>query len=308
MIRRRALDLDDVLISAGDLFERDISFAERVRWRYQHLSVDEFQDVNPTQFRLIQALRGDRNDICVVGDPNQAIYGWNGADPSLIYRLPELVPGMEVARLGENHRSTPQVVAAASAALGATSAHAVRSMSSDGPLPEVATYEDEIAEAKGVMAVLLARSADGLPWSEQAVLARTNDQLAVVRQGLADAGIPHRLAPEPDAPIDSRRSAADRTAEDGVELATFHRAKGLEWTAVNVIGLEDGFVPIVYAQSDQARAEERRLLYVAVTRASRHLHCSWARNRTLATGRRVERQPSPWLAALAGVARTGTDR
>ena len=53
-----------------------------------------------------------------------------------------------------------------------------------------------------------------------------------------------------------------------MELATFHRAKGLEWTAVNVVGLEDGFVPIVYAQSDQARAEERRLLYVAITRAS----------------------------------------
>jgi ATP-dependent exoDNAse (exonuclease V) beta subunit len=64
-------------------------------------------------------------------------------------------------------------------------------------------------------------------------------------------------------------------------------------------------VPIVYAQSGKARAEEQRLLYVAMTRASIHLHCSWARNRTLATGRRVERAPSPWLSAVAGVARTG---
>ena len=90
-----------------------------------------------------------------------------------------------------------------------------------------------------------------------------------------------------------------------MELATFHRAKGLEWTAVNVVGLEEGFVPIVYAESGEARDEERRLLYVALTRASIHLHCSWARTRTLATGRRVERQPSPWLAA---VARGGTHR
>ena len=60
----------------GELFDRDIDFAAPVRWRYRHLSVDEFQDVNPTQFRLIQALRGDRNDLCAVGDPDQAIFGW----------------------------------------------------------------------------------------------------------------------------------------------------------------------------------------------------------------------------------------
>jgi len=308
LTRRQVLDLDDVLIRAGDLFERDASFAERVRWRYRHLSVDEFQDVNPAQFRLIQALRGDRIDICAVGDPDQAIYGWNGADPRLIFRLPELVPGMEVARLGENHRSTPQVVAAAAAALGTASALSARSVSADGPLPQVTSYDDEIAEAKGVINVLLERSADGLSWSDQAVLARTNDQLAVVRQGLVDAGIPHRLAPDPDTPIDRRRSGPELTVEDVVELATFHRAKGLEWTAVNVIGLEEGFVPIVYAQSGQAQAEERRLLYVAMTRASRQLHCSWARSRTLATGRRVERQPSPWLSAVVGAAHTGAAR
>ena len=67
-------------------------------------------------------------------------------------------------------------------------------------------------------------------------------------------------------------------------------------------------MPIVYAQSDQALAEERRLLYVAMTRASSDLHCSWARVRTTGTGRQMERQPSPWLAAVARVARTGTGR
>ena len=75
-----------------------------------------------------------------------------------------------------------------------------------------------------------------------------------------------------------------------------------------MIGLEEGFVPIVYAQSDQALAEERRLLYVAMTRASSDLHCSWARVRTRGRDARLERQPSPWLAAVARVARTGTGR
>jgi DNA helicase-2/ATP-dependent DNA helicase PcrA len=93
-----------------------------------------------------------------------------------------------------------------------------------------------------------------------------------------------------------------------VELATFHRAKGLEWTSVDVVGLEDGFVPIIYAESSSARDEERRLLYVALTRASRELHCSWARARAMGSGRTVERQPSPWLAAVARVSRAGSDR
>jgi DNA helicase-2/ATP-dependent DNA helicase PcrA len=93
-----------------------------------------------------------------------------------------------------------------------------------------------------------------------------------------------------------------------VELATFHRAKGLEWSSVMVVGLEDGFVPIVYAESGPARDEERRLLYVALTRASTELYCSWSRARSMGQGRRVERQPSPWLAAVARASRTGPVR
>jgi DNA helicase-2/ATP-dependent DNA helicase PcrA len=77
---------------------------------------------------------------------------------------------------------------------------------------------------------------------------------------------------------------------------------------VSVVGVEDGYVPIIYAESSAAREEERRLLYVALTRASRELHCSWAKSRTMGAGRTVERQPSPWLAAVARVSRTGTQR
>jgi DNA helicase-2/ATP-dependent DNA helicase PcrA len=93
-----------------------------------------------------------------------------------------------------------------------------------------------------------------------------------------------------------------------VELATFHRAKGLEWEAVSVVGLEEGFVPIVHAVGPDAVAEERRLLYVALTRAARTLECSWARSRTMGGGRAMERRPSAWLAALSEVAVEGSDR
>ena len=322
--RRRSLDLDDVLVRAGDLLMGDADFAERMHWRYRHLSVDEFQDVNPAQFRLIDALLGDRNDLCAVGDPNQAIYGWNGADPTLLDRLPDTVDGMEVVRLDENHRSTPQVVAAATAGLGRAVSVPPRSLAADGPMPVVTAFDDETAEAEGVVSLILERAEDGRAWSDQAVLARTHDQLAQMGRALSRAGIPYRIAPGPESPAadvarGEDRGSSQRTSgppdrsEDAasggaVELATFHRAKGLEWTSVYVVGLEDGYVPIVYAESASARAEERRLLYVALTRASEELHCSWVRSRRMGNGRQMERQPSPWLAAIARVSRTGSGR
>ena len=308
LARRKMLDLDDVLLRSADLLLDDETFARHMHWRYRHLSVDEFQDVNPAQFRLIMALLGTRQDLCAVGDPNQAIYGWNGADPGLIADLGDHVPGLEVVRLDENHRSTPQVVRAAAAALGPTGAVPPRSAAADGPLPVVTAYDDDEAEADGVVAVVSDRAAGGMRWSDQAVLARTHDQLATVRRALTRAGIPHRTAPGPDGGPTGPTGAGPRRPPgdtDAVELATFHRAKGLEWTSVMVVGLEDGFVPIVHAGAGPAREEERRLLYVALTRASTDLYCSWARVRTMGGGRRVERRPSPWLAGVARVSRTG---
>ena len=308
--RRRALDLDDVLLRSGDLVVDDPAFAQGVRWRYRHLSIDEFQDINPAQYRLIEAVMGDRLDLVAVGDPNQAIYGWNGADPGLITLLPTLLAGMEIIRLDENHRSTPQVVAAAVAALGQAAHGSPRASGPAGPMPVVTAYDDETAEAEGVAATLLRQSAEGRRWSDQAVLARTNDQLSVVSRVLRRVGVPFRIEPGPESTTATPSSSGGRVPShaDAVELATFHRAKGLEWSSVCVIGLEDGFVPIVHASSAEARQEERRLLYVALTRASEELHCSWSRSRPTNSGKRIDREPSPWLAAVARVSRTGNGR
>ncbi len=90
---------------------------------------------------------------------------------------------------------------------------------------------------------------------------------------------------------------------DAVDLVTFHGAKGLEWPVVHLAGLEDGFVPIAYAKKDAQLDEERRLLYVALTRAKQELHLSWAMERTFGT-KTVKRQPAPLLDILAGAIAT----
>lgn len=300
--RRRLVDFDDLLVRYADALEDDGRFAAAQRWRWQHVFVDELQDVNPLQCRLLLALLGDNEDLFVVGDPNQAIYGWNGADPGFLADFPQRWPQAEVVRLDDNHRSSPQVVAAAAAVLGRQAgATTVRSSRPDGPLPNLRSYPSEDAEAAGIASELRQARSQGLSWESMAVLARTNAQLSVVSGALGRAGVPFRAM----APLEEEELRLEDGARPGpaateaVTICSFHRAKGLQWPAVWVCGLEAGLVPIAYAVTPAALAEERRLLYVALTRAERDLHCSWARQRRAGNGAALRRAPSPWLAGLA---------
>ncbi len=300
--RRRLVDFDDLLGRYADALETDSRFAAAQRWRWRHVFVDELQDVNRLQCRLLLALLGQNDDLFVVGDPNQAIYGWNGADPAFLAGVPERWPDAEVLRLDENHRSSPQIVAAAGSALG-RHAVTVRSSQPDGPAPRLRSYPSDVAEARSVASQLLEARSTGLHWVDMAVLTRTNSQAGVISQALSSANIPFHAVATTEGPALEEEAEPARSLSDGsgdvVTVCSFHRAKGLQWAAVWICGLEAGFVPIAYASSTEAVAEERRLLYVALTRAERQLHCSWARERRANNGRSLRREPSPWLAGLA---------
>jgi DNA helicase-2/ATP-dependent DNA helicase PcrA len=370
--RKRVVDFDDLLTLAIRDLRADPDYAAAVRWRHRHFYVDEFQDVNPLQYALLQEWLGDRDDLFLVGDPNQAIYGWNGADPGL---LSELAGRSEtsVIELTDNYRSSPQVLKLAGATLapGATPLTAHRG---NGPAPTITSYPTDHSEAEGIADAVVEARGFGQAWSDQAILVRTNAQLVPIEQALTDRGIPCRLrsGPGPLGSAEVRRElkaigrdgidlvgcleelderlselGRDRTRlsverydnlaalsrviheyltldprptgpgllawvdtlqrgdvdgeSDGVDLATFHGAKGLEWPVVHIAGLEDGFVPIAYATTDAQQAEERRLLYVALTRAQEELHLSWAMERVFGTTA-TKRQPSPALERLAAAA------
>jgi DNA helicase II / ATP-dependent DNA helicase PcrA len=371
--RCRLADFDDLLARCAQALESDPAFGAAQRWRWRHLFVDEFQDVNPLQYRLLAAWLGASADLCVVGDPNQAIYGWNGADPDLLRHFDQHWPGATVVRLDVNHRCSPQVVAAAAAVLGSSGSQ-LRSTRPDGPAPAIRAYPTDQAEAEGVATELRRAHANGLRWSQMAVLMRTNGQTASFEAALRAAKVPYQLAsgagllehravrevlaalrtceqtpfsmtvadlsagaaghdqPPSDDQAGDRAALAgllglarsyqamddgsttggflkwlgavrrgvdrDLPAMEAVTVGSFHRAKGLEWPAVWVTGLEQGLVPISYAIASPAAEEERRLLYVALTRAERELHCSWSEARQLG-GRLVPREPSPWLDAVA---------
>jgi DNA helicase-2/ATP-dependent DNA helicase PcrA len=396
---RGLVDFDDLLQGCVTALETDADFAASQRWQYRHLFVDEFQDVNPVQARLLACWRGDHSDLCVVGDPNQAIYSWNGADPTQLQEFQRREPQATVVVLDDNFRSTPQILAVAGAVLstGSGEVRTLRPRRPDGPLPWIRSFDTDVEEARGIARAIRDRHAPGTAWSALAVLTRTNAQLVAFEKAFLDAGIPYRVrgggaflqrpevkaalaalgrsaaplgpgladvaaslrpSPPPNDPAEDRlfeegnvpeeptppggedhgpnaggpaaerravleelvrlgrdylaheadgsvagfqawlaaslRSEAPGATSDAVELATFHAAKGLEWPVVFLAGLERGLVPISFAATDAARDEERRLLYVAVTRAERELHCSWARERHFGA-RSSRRHPSPWL-------------
>jgi DNA helicase-2/ATP-dependent DNA helicase PcrA len=318
--RRRLLDFDDLIVSCADALAGDTEFADSIRWRTRHLFVDEMQDVNPAQFRLLTAMLGDEPDLFVVGDPNQSVYGFNGADPTLLDRLPDILRGTTVIRLDENHRCTPQVVAVATAVLREGGAFGSagevvlpRTTRVDGPVPKIVSHGTNEDEALWVADRAKMSRTPGRPWSSIAVLTRTNAQLAVVQVALDRARVPNLIAGADLGPASDLRGDAEKRGgdSDGVDqrrednpgdrdrvvLTTFHRAKGLQWPTVIVLGLGAGLMPIASAQTPAAIDEERRLLYVALTRSEEELWCSWYDD-TPGPGGRAARGPSPWLEAM----------
>ena len=357
--KRGVIDLDDLLSIVIDTAKRDQDFANILTWRLRHLYVDEAQDMNPLQRAVLEVWRADRDDLTLVGDPSQSIYGFNGSDPSILLELETHFPGIEVVRLDTNYRCTPQIVRAGLVALEHLDSPTpeLRSARPDGPSVKIYGFENEETEASGVARLLDRLHGPNDSWNQFAVLARTNAQLLSIRTALEAAGIPvraegnqsndplqrcirevgelpsrSRLAAwardarlidfdgadsTPDAPTSEDKEASkvrlathrvaaavdefladggtdgrtflgwvraqrpfdDTSTRTGVDLSTFHAAKGREWDCVILVGCEEGLMPHSSAKNSFTRDEETRLAYVAMTRAADRLLITHARSR-----------------------------
>lgn len=278
--RRGVLDFDGLLEEATRLLEHDAEVRDAFRWRTRLLFVDELQDMNPAQFDLLAAMAGDDPDLFGVGDPNQSIYGWNGADANLLDQLAKRWPPTRVLTLPRNHRSTETIVRAATAALDEGPLDLVAA-TEGGTVPQILAFNDDQAEAEGVAAWCRAMHGPSWWWHQTAVLARTNAALDALGAACAKAGVPTmRLGaeqtPASDLEADLPRRTDHSDVRDAVVLSTIHRAKGLEWDNVAVTGLAEGSLPISSASSTAQLDEERRLLYVAMTRPESNLVCTWS--------------------------------
>ncbi len=354
-------DFDDLILGLSELIEKDRLIRDQSRWRHKSFYVDEFQDVNPSQYRLLMNWLGEERDLCVVGDPNQAIYSWNGADPKLMLGLANTYPDAEIISLKNNYRSTPEIVSASNQLITSKEKHfgSMVSTRANGVTPNIHECQHEAEELAELIENIMEMRKRGYDYSKQAVLARTNAQLPQVIELLESQGIPlnnkddyrketsqlveaqiafirtkvdsfplqslrydltrqfvspgissepnevaialdEYLKLDPDGSISSfltwftsLPSRQNRPSSIGVEVTTMHKAKGLEWPVVHVIGVEEGYLPL-RPLSYESHDEEQRLFYVACTRANAELHLYWAHQRMEKNVNR-SRKPSPWL-------------
>jgi DNA helicase-2/ATP-dependent DNA helicase PcrA len=345
---RAAVDFDDLVVGAADRLEHDAALRARWQARFQHLCVDEFQDVDAAQLRLVRLLAEPERNLFVVGDDDQTIYAWRLADVRRILTFESLYPGTRRVQLATNYRCPAPVVTASRRLIEANRERFVKRI--DAPsgaraANSVAAFETTEPDWPDRLATLAAHEADAGRTS--CFLARTRAELGPMLLSLARAGVPHTTsvpAPIQAEPVRAmvegarslpghappfqallslravrgwrRNDAADALGDDDhaaldallgwavgyptlgrfledeaaalarlealrrpdalIELVTVHGAKGREWKMVLVLGMEEERFPnrrALVGADDPERAleEERRLAYVAVTRATERL-------------------------------------
>ena len=344
--QKRIVDWEDAILLTCGLLRNETRMLSHVQQQYRYFTVDEYQDISPLQQSLLETWLGERDELCVVGDPRQTIYSFAGATSGYLTGFMNRFPDASVIELDRNYRSSLEIVELANKIAPDLPLQAVRQISSR---PKVMSFSSPSAESTAVAAEIQLLS-QTRPLSSIAVLARTNSQLSPIEKELQRLGIESQLRGSgrffrrPDVMQANAAIRALRTMEtkeplfvevskilsalgwssqpkktegwealnwfvevldelgtptldeylrelddwersghepqrEAVTLATIHGTKGLEWESVFLVGVNQGIFPIGYAQSDAEKAEERRLFYVAVTRAQTNLQVSFSKEK-----------------------------
>jgi DNA helicase-2/ATP-dependent DNA helicase PcrA len=191
-----AVDFDDLIMLTVEVLER---FPDaRARWQkaFRYVLVDEYQDTNHAQYRLLQLLGGEHGNVCAVGDQDQSVYGFRGADIRNILEFEDDFPGTRVVTLEQNYRSTNRILRAANAVIEHNRERKPKRLFSDhgeGEPVRVVEVEDEHAEARFVAAEIASLIDGGLSASEIAVFYRTNAQSRVLEDVLVRQDVPYQV-------------------------------------------------------------------------------------------------------------------
>ncbi len=195
LVNNNALDFDDLLIKTVQLLRRVPAVREKYNERFRYILVDEYQDTNSLQFALIRFLTEKQENICVVGDEDQSIYRWRGADISNILNFEQHFPNAKVIRLEQNYRSTQNILDVAGAVVKHNTERKGKSLWTSNPSGERIRYYqafDAEAEARFVAAKIEEHSRSDIH-IRAAVLYRTNAQSRVFEEALRRAGLPYNI-------------------------------------------------------------------------------------------------------------------
>ncbi|HTJ00068.1 MAG TPA: UvrD-helicase domain-containing protein [Dongiaceae bacterium] len=192
-----AVDFDDLILLTLRLFHEHPDALEACRAKYRYVMVDEYQDTNAAQFDLVHLLTREHRNLCVVGDDDQSIYGWRGAEIANLLDLEKHFPEVKIVKLEQNYRSTTTILTAANAVIKNNARRRAKSLWSQkghGAKIAMCTYETDEEEARGVVEKIeFARMAQRVSWGQQAILFRTNQQSRPLETALRTGGVRYHL-------------------------------------------------------------------------------------------------------------------
>lgn len=278
---------EDLIYLAIKLLETNEEAKLYFQTMWEEIMVDEYQDINPSQYRMVKALLGDRKSLFVVGDDDQAIYGFRGADIGNINRFCEDFKESTLIRLEWNYRSVPNVLHFANdifknkpirlrkvlraGNMRGSGGNPLFKENRDIEVWESANPVEEMCRIITCMKVL--REGYDLKWSNFAILVRYNRQRLYYEEALREAMLP----------VASEESDDESESVDGIHVETVHASKGLQYAVVFYVGMAEGLTPGECLGNRKQRKmqldEERRLFYVGVTRAEAFLVLLYCRER-----------------------------
>ncbi len=342
-----ALSFDDLITLTVKLLEENEDLLKNYRERFKYISVDEYQDIDESQYKLIRLLVPENGSIFVIGDPNQAIYGFRGGDAKFFNNFTDDYPNTQTINLKNNYRSTNSIVDASNQMINCFNIVSVfdrphekitinKAPTDKAEAEFIASTIENLIGGHSFFSIDSQRTEGGdtdYSFSDFAILYRTSSQLPPIIEALKRTGMPfvklsndllcelkpvmellNRLNDESSVyeqiengnfEIDdyiiqyllkiaenskdknefihqvsllTEADALDKRA-DRITLMTLHASKGLEFKCVFIAGLEDGILPLYRAEEDKEIEEERRLLYVGMTRAKERLFLSHAEKR-----------------------------
>jgi superfamily I DNA/RNA helicase len=192
-----AVDFDDLILLTLRLFREHPDALEACRAKYRYVMVDEYQDTNAAQFQLVHALTSEHRNLCVVGDDDQSIYGWRGAEVANLLDMEKHFPEIKVVKLEQNYRSTTTILNAANAIIKNNVRRRVKQLWSQkgtGAKIQLQTYDNDEAEAREIIVQIeFLRLTRRAPWQDCAILFRTNQQSRPLETELRKAGVRYHL-------------------------------------------------------------------------------------------------------------------
>ena len=357
---------DDLIELTIKLFENHPEILKEYQTKFKYISVDEYQDIDENQYKLIKMLTTNDTNMCIIGDPNQAIYGFRGGDSKFFNNFTQDYPDVETVNLKNNYRSAKDIVNATNQMI--ESFNTISKCSAINNKITIHTAPTEKSEAEFIVSTIEnligghnlfsidSDRTDGqsgdFSFGDIAILYRTSLQLKPIEEALTRSGMPfvklsddllctkkairnllknlndstsiaeqiknlkndfkeeidsfiweylEKLAIECSSKNDFihevsllKESDTIDSRADRISLMTLHSSKGLEFNCVFIAGLENGLIPLYKAETEKELEEEKRLLYVGMTRAKQLLFLTRAKKRHI-FGRMENREISPFL-------------